>query len=337
MTENARQPGHQLNKKMIERLVIIHNAIKAGLYPDNRALRRIYCKQTGYGKVGEATINRDIDTLRTYFHAPLEFDRTKGGYYYTNPRWDFVLSNISAEDVFYLSAAKTLLSSFAGSPLFSAISSVIDFVTDTQGPGKSALLKRVAVPPKPKTSVDEGVWNAMLSAVQNNLIVEFDYSGRWNTQATRRRFAPYQFLFDDGMCFVFGRSLDRDAERVFSLGRIKNPVVTDEHFSLPADFDFTSRCGGGKFGVFMSDDSISFTIDFYGASREFVRERVWADDQVLTDSDDEGKTRLSFSSTQSPKVMEWILSQGADAVPVAPEWFVAEWKAEIARMQERVR
>jgi len=99
--------GHspQLNKKMLERIIIIHNAIKAGGFPNNERLRQIYCQKTGYSKVAAATINRDIDTLRTYFHAPLEFVRSRGGYYYyTDDNFDFALNDISA--------AKTLLSSF---------------------------------------------------------------------------------------------------------------------------------------------------------------------------------------------------------------------------------
>ena len=83
---------------MLERLIIIHNAIKSGLYPNNQQLQRLYCEQTGYSKVGEATINRDIDTLRTYFNAPLEFDRTKGGYYYSDDNFEFALNNISADE-----------------------------------------------------------------------------------------------------------------------------------------------------------------------------------------------------------------------------------------------
>ncbi len=93
-------------------------------------MQRLYCEQTGYSKVAEATINRDIVMLRTYFNAPLEFDRQTGGYYYSDDNFDFVLNNISAEDVFYLSAAKTLLSSFEGSPDYKVISDVIDFVID---------------------------------------------------------------------------------------------------------------------------------------------------------------------------------------------------------------
>lgn len=293
MKQETNIPERTLNKKMLERLIIIHNAIKAGMYPDVPKLQKLYCEQTGYSKVGEATIYRDIDLLRTYFHAPLEFDREKGGYHYFDEKWDFALNSISTEDVFYLSAAKTLLSSFEGSPIYNSISDVINFVTDTQGVGKSSLLERIAV-------------------------------------------APYQFLFDEGSCFLFGFSFERNAERIFSLGRIRNLEVTSEHFELPEDFDFFSRCGGGKFGIFMSDKAVDFVIDLYNDAREIVKERILADNQKVTNFEEEERTRVEFSSTQTLRVMEWILSQGSHAVPISPDWFVDNWKLTVEAMMKRV-
>lgn len=181
------------------------------------------------------------------------------------------------------------------------------------------------------------MWKNLLNALQGNLIVEFDYSGRWNTETTHRRFTPYQFLFDEGRCFVFGYDKYREAERIFSLSRIKNLAVTEERFDLPDDFDFSSRCGGGKFGVFMSGDAVQFTIDFYADARGLVKECVWADDQVITDFGDEEKTRIEFTSSQVLKVMEWILSQGENAVPIAPNWFVEDWKERVQKMGERTK
>ena len=336
MKQEQYTPERIVNKKMLERLIIIHNAIKAGMYPDVPKLQNLYFETTGYDKPGEATIYRDISLLRTVFHAPLEFDRDKGGYYYMDDKWDFALNSITTEDIFYLSAAKTLLSSFEGSPIYNSISEVINFVTDTQGIGKSSLLKRIAVSPVPKVNIDEQIWKKLLDAVRNNLIVEFDYNGRWNPETTHRKVSPYQFVFDDGSCFLFGYSFERDAERIFSLSRIKNLVVTTEHFELPEDFDFSSRCGGGKFGVFMSDDSVDFVIDCYNDTREFVKERMLADNQKITDFEDEEKTRVEFSSTQTLRVMEWVLSQGSHAIPVSPDWFVDNWKLTVKTMMKRV-
>lgn len=331
--EKQKQATRQINKKMIERLLIIHNAINAGLYPDNKKLRSLYLETTGYSNVGEATINRDLNTLRTTFNAPLEYDRQKGGYYYFE-KCDLKLNSITAGDAFYLSAAKILLSSFEDSPMYKSISEVINFVTDTQGIGKSALLKRIAVAPAPKFITKEETWSKVLEALQNNLIIEFDYKGRWNTEITHRRVRPYQILMDEGQCLLFGYSEERKAERLFVLNRMCNLAVTDGHFELPENFEFSSRCGGGKFGAFMGDEVYDFVIDFYGDACSYVKECVWADNQELVDYADEEKTRMTFSSTQWLKVLEWVLSQGANAVPVSPDWFVDEWKSAVGGMAE---
>jgi len=331
--EKQKQATRQINKKMIERLLIIHNAINAGLYPDNKKLRSLYLETTGYSNVGEATINRDLNTLRTTFNAPLEYDRQKGGYYYFE-KCDLKLNSITAEDAFYLSAAKIFLSSFEDSPMYKSISEVINFVTDTQGIGKSALLKRIAVAPAPKFITKEETWSKVLEALQNNLIIEFNYKGRWNTEITHRRVRPYQILMDEGQCLLFGYSEERKAERLFVLNRMCNLAVTDGHFELPENFEFSSRCGGGKFGAFMGDEVYDFVIDFYGDACSYVKECVWADNQELVDYADEEKTRMTFSSTQWLKVLEWVLSQGANAVPVSPDWFVDEWKSAVGGIAE---
>ncbi len=80
---------------------------------------------------------------------------------------------------------------------------------------------------------------------------------------------------------------------------------------------------------------MDFVIDFYAESREYVKSCIWADNQTFTDFEDEDKTRISFSSNQVLKVQEWVLSQGANAVPVSPEWFVAEWKETVQKMAGR--
>ena len=79
-----------------------------------------------------------------------------------------------------------------------------------------------------------------------------------------------------------------------------------------------------------------FVIDFYGEARAYIRECLWADDQTITEYDDEDKTRLSFRATQFLKVKELILSQGANAVPIEPAWFVGDWADTVKAMAERV-
>lgn len=87
----------------------------------------------------------------------------------------------------------------------------------------------------------------------------------------------------------------------------------------------------------MTEDSVDFVIDFFGNGRTYVKECVWADNQKLTDFENEHKTRIEFSTTQCLKVKEWVLSQGANVVPQSPKWFVEDWKKTILEMSEQAQ
>lgn len=318
-----------VNYPILERIVKIHAEIKSGKYPNVGELAKRL-------EVSIPTINRDVDFLKNRFNAPIEYDAKKRGYYYSED-FDMPLNSFSPEDLQTLFCAKMLLSSYEGTPVYDNAKKLIDFLTDSRNIGNSNFLNRIALPPTPKIIIDEKIWSEIVKAMQENFVIEFDYNGRWNPESSHRRVHPYQILLDDGVCFVFGFSEERDDERLFALNRIKNLTVTDEHFALPEDFDFSSRCGGGKFGAFMTDDKEKFTIDFFDESRQFVKDCVWADNQKISDFDDENRTRISFDSTQSLKILEWVLSQGRNARPVSPEWFVQNWKDEIKAMGKKSR
>ena len=336
--------NRKLNKNMIERIIIMHNLIKSGVYPNINHIRRHYSETTGLKQPGEATVYRDIQLLQTRFRAPLEFDRQKNGYYYMDDNWEFALNQIDSKDIFYLTSAKTLLSNFAETPLYDEIAQVIDFMTDTQMEGKSSLINRIAIPPAPKVVINQENWNKIMNALQGNTIIEFDYNGRWRTETTHRKVHPYQILLDDGMYFLFGwdenatnnrkATVPTGGERLFCINRIRNITETTETFILPETFDFTSRCSGGKFGAFMESHTTQYEIDFYGSSRQYIKDCIWAEDQVITDNDEENTTTITFSSAQSLKVLEWVLAQGMKAKPIAPENFVERWKKEIRGMMK---
>ena len=319
----------KVNYPILERIVKIHAEIKSGKYPNVGELAKRL-------EVSIPTINRDVDFLKNRFNAPIEYDAKKRGYYYSED-FDMPLNSFSPEDLQTLFCAKMLLSSYEGTPVYDNAKKLIDFLTDSRNIGNSNFLNRIALPPTPKIIIDEKIWSEIVKAMQENFVIEFDYNGRWNPESSHRRVHPYQILLDDGVCFVFGFSEERDDERLFALNRIKNLTVTSEHFALPEDFDFSSRCGGGKFGAFMTDDKEKFTIDFFDESRQFVKDCVWADNQKISDFDDENRTRISFDSTQSLKILEWVLSQGRNARPVSPEWFVQNWKDEIKAMGKKSR
>ena len=87
-------------------------------------------------------------------------------------------------------------------------------------------------------------------------------------------------------------------------------------FTLPDNYDFISRRGGGRFGSFMEPETVTYRIAFYGESRLAIKDSVWEDDQKITEYDEEGKTAMIFSAAQGYRILKWVLSHGSNAQPL---------------------
>ena len=316
----------KITYRMLERISYIHRKIKSSCYPNTKQLAFEL-------ESGLATISRDIDYMRDRMYAPIEYDYTHEGYYYTEPFEPTLQNHLSEKDLRVLLAAKVLLSHYKNTPVYEEACSVLDLLSSSTMNGKNAeLLNRITVAPTVETTINQETWNVIQDALNNNHVLQFDYTDRWGKQTEQRRLRPYQLVLDNGECLLFGFDELRNAERIFSLLRIKNVTVTDDAFELPIDFEFNNRLENSNFGAVFCKNPEHYVIEFYNEVQMFVKERKWAENQIITESN--GKTTIEFDSTQFLKIKEWILSNGCNAKPIAPNWLVNEWKETIIKMAE---
>lgn len=312
---------------MLERITKIHKKISSGCYPNTKELS--FDLETSI-----PTVSRDIGFMRDRMKAPIAYDKANNGYYYEET-YNMPLYTISEKDGETLAAAELLLSYFKNTPVYEEACSVIDLLSESViQNGGSSLRGRIALAPSAKAKINTDLWDSICKAMKDNNLVEFDYSGRWNIEKEHRLVLPYQLVLDNGSVFLFGYSEERKAERLFSLGRIETLKVSDKTFKVPKNYDFESRCGGGKFGAFKGGENVRCTITFFGESRAIAKDTVWADDQTIKDNEKENSTTISFTSTQAYKFLEWTLSQGKNAVPVEPDWLVEEWIDHVKGMSQ---
>lgn len=320
----------EITYSMLERLTYINKKLAAGACVNKNQ----FAKEL---EASVSTIGRDIDYLRDRMLAPIEYDSSRKGYYYSD---DFEMPSykISEKDVQLLGCAQLFLSYFENTPIYKDASSIIDLLSCSVVKSSSSPLKnRILLAPSAKSVVDASLWEELCSAMKDNRIVEFEYTGRWHNDCPHRRVHPYQVVLDNSQCYLFGYSEERKATRLFSLTRIRKLEITNDTFKLPKNFDFKQLCGGGKFGAFSNGKEEKCTIEFYRSAREMVKDCLWADDQKIVEDTNKNCTRISFSSAQTPKVLEWILSQGANARPLEPKSLVDQWKKTILQLNEMVK
>ena len=313
---------------MLERISYIHRKIKSGCYPNTKQLAFEL-------ESGIATISRDLDYMRDRMFAPIEYDFTHKGYYYTKAFEPSMQNYLSEKDLRVLLSAKVLLSHYKNTPIYDEACSVLDLLSTSAMNGKNtALLNRIAVAPTVETAVNQEIWSAIQDALNKSHILQFDYTDRWGKQTEQRRLRPYQLVLDDGVCYLFGFDELRNAERIFSLVRMRNVFVTETAFDLPEDFEFSNRLENANFGAVFRQKSEHYKIEFYREAQMVVKERKWAENQTITESD--GKTTIEFDSTQFLKIKVWVLSNGCNAKPIAPAWLVKEWKRHAGEMGKMV-
>lgn len=313
------------SKPALERLVFEHKLIKAGHFPNCTTMSKKL-------EVAVTTVQRDMDFLRDRFMAPIEYDYFHKGFYYTQP-FELGMDQMDPDDMQMLTSSKVLISHFEGTPLYDELCSIINFATSSSK--DTSMLNRIALPPTSKAIIDKTVWSKIYESMKTNTIIEFDYNGLHRGQKTHRRVHAYQLLLDDGLYYLFGYSEERKAVRMFNLSRIENVVLTEDYFTLPENYDFSGR-SIGRFGTFISEKPVKYKIRAQGIARQSIKERLWAEDQIIEDTPDGKSILMTFTSTQEEKILHWILSQGADIEPTSPAPFVEKWKKRIMDMYKLI-
>ena len=308
---------------------MIDRKIASGVFPNSEELAGEY-------EVSISTISRDIEFMRNFLYAPIEYSALRRGYYYSEKTYRVPGTFTTAEDMQAIGIVKNLLSMYKDTPIYSTARQLLDSITsplsEKEQPGWFE--DRIVVPPAASAKVDNAVWTAITDGLRKNRIIAFDYQSVWDSEYKPRKTRPYQLLFDSGVWFLYGFSEERKAPRLYSLQRMKNVQLTNGSFILPKDYSYLPQAGGSYFGIFSSDKKMKYRIAFYKESIAWVRERLWAEDQKIKNTSD--GVIISFTSTQYQKVLEWVLSRGCMAKPLEPEQLVKDWNRHVREMRKMI-
>ncbi|MDR0908131.1 MAG: WYL domain-containing protein [Spirochaetaceae bacterium] len=313
----------------LQRILTIDRLIAGGQHPNAKRLaKRLECSQV--------QVYRDIGKMKDYFNAPIEYDSYAKGYYYTEKTYRIPSGFTGAKDLAALAVIKSLIAQYRDNPMYSAVTQLLDSITTSYDDEHKNdwFAKRIVAPPVASAHIDELTWNRILLAMQKNVVITFDYLNAGDSEYKLRHTRPYQLLYDNNAWYLYCHDNDRKAARIFSLTRIKNIRLTETTFKLPDDYNYCKITEGSFFGVFKGE-KYKFKINFYGYAATLVEERMWAKDQKIKafdTGDSEKGITISFTSSQYDKVLEWVLSRGCFAKPLAPDRLVEDWKVHAKTM-----
>jgi hypothetical protein len=163
-----------------------------------------------------------------------------------------------------------------------------------------------------------GFIETFLKAAETKEILTVSYKASGDAASRELFFAPFRFVSVNGALYVIGATV---SEGNFStIYRLNNLAV----------HRVTGAEGSGQFSLFdppeMELDAFglpwhepkTFRIKFApGEASDYIRERIWADNQKIADHEDGGAI-LTLSTTSEPELMAWVRSFGEEAVILPP-------------------
>lgn len=312
----------------ITRILAIDEILRAGKYPNQTTLSKKL-------EVSVATVGRDLDFMRDRLNAPIEWDASRNGYYYTDNTFFIKGIMLSEGELFSLSLIQPLLDQYKNTPVEETMKNLCkklqlllpnEVTIDT-----SILSKDITLITDHLPAIDSEVFKKVFESLQTKRELSIQYRNATGNDFATTTIQPYHIICKQGSWYVLANSLKHNAIRTYALSRIKNPRITESAFSVPNDFE-PKKHFDQSFGVWgIQDKPQEVRLLFKPHLANYITERTWHESQTITQNKD-GSVLLSFKTNQMTLVHNWALSFGSAVKVLAPQALVEQIKAEIANM-----
>ena len=258
--------------------------------------------------------------MRDRLQLPLEFNRARFGYGYTEEVNAFPTVQITEGELFALIVAERALQQYRGTsfekPLLSAVKKMEQSLPETISLNLSDVERTISFRTRAEPILDLKVFDQLAKATTARHQLELTYRKPGMQQNEQRVVDPYHLANINGEWFLFAFDHLRKDIRTFVPARIKSVRQTGKVFDRQRKFSLDARLRN-SFGVHSGRGVFDVVLRFNEQVADYIREKKWHDSQKLRELGNGGvELRLKLSSLQ--EVERWVLSWGGNAVVVSP-------------------
>lgn len=298
----------QLSRPPLARMLTIHQQLTEGRRPNCTGLAAEL-------EVATKTILRDIDFMRDQLRLPIDYDRERHGYFYTETVTSFPTVQVSHGELVALLIAQKAVEQYRGTPfekpLQSAFAKLAAGLSGEIGIALHELTEAISFRPQGLPTTELDAFQTLAEATLHHREVRFAYRSLKKGSAEARRVQPYHLGCLANQWYLIGHDVDRRAVRTFALTRLGEVAETGLTFKRPADFS-VSEMFSGSFSAFQTGavERVVLWLDAFAA--RLAAERKWHPSQDLRVAKD-GTAELRLDVSIAPDLENWILSWGEHA------------------------
>jgi predicted DNA-binding transcriptional regulator YafY len=313
-----------------ERFLWFHSRVKAGRFPNAGHLAEKY-------EVSPRTAQRDIEFMRDRFNAPLGYDYSKKGYFYTDNSFELTSLLLNEENIIALSLAVRLASSIPDNVIKEELCGLFEKIFRLHGAERSLcfqdIAEKISVKNIEYSRVDKKTFNTVVSALFRKTPLLIRYYSPHKDEETERTIFPLHLIQYMGSWHIIAYCVLRKDLRDFTLARIISAGKSEETVSLPEGLcsikDYTRR----HFGIMQGGRAKEVCLRFSPSVAGWMKEQVWHPHQKIS-FDKDGSLTLRFPVSDFRELKRKVLSYGSDVSVISPKNLADDIRDEIKRMKK---
>jgi predicted DNA-binding transcriptional regulator YafY len=268
-------------------------------------------------EVSAKTIQRDVEYMRYQLSLPIEYDKERHGFYFTEEVTHFPAVHITESELVALLVARKAVEQYTNTPFQKPLADAFQKLTSSLDGQISfnwhELEQTFDIRPIGASKQNLAVFEIVAAAVRENCELELQYRKLESKQAELRRIQPYSLICVEHQWYLRAWDLVRRDLRTFHLGRISRAKKLPHHFKRPTGFDVNETLLD-SIGVYTGTAPEEIVLRFSGWAATVAAERTWHSSQSIRRSEDE-TVEIKLKVAVNPEFERWLWSWG-DAVEI---------------------
>jgi predicted DNA-binding transcriptional regulator YafY len=311
-------------KLAYERYLWFHERLKAGKYPKIADL-------SGKFEISRRQAAREIEFMRLFLGAPIEYSAEHGGYFYADDNFQLPGLWVSEEEIISLVVARRLAAALPDRGLKKKFDLFLRKVSGDMDLDLLRLEEKVSLKNVRYTRVEPAVFSAVLSALVRERQLAITYAPGYTETVTQRTVDPLHLLVYMGNWHLIAWCHERGAVRDFLLSRVREAALLAAPAASPVTSEAIREQIEERYGIFFAGPPTRVVLRFSPAGARLVRDQVWFPGQLCEDLAD-GGLRLEFPVADFREVIRDILPFAAEVEVLEPAELRRLTAATIAKM-----
>ena len=296
-------------KFSFERYIWFHSKLKAGRYPKLADLAEKF-------EISGRQAAREIDFMKNFFSAPIEYSHERNGYHYTEAGFELPNIWLGQEEIVALIISKRISTAIPDRRLKKKIDFYFKKIAGCTDFDFEDLEKRISLKNIHYYTVAPEIFASCAFALAKNRRMRIKYRSAYSNEIHEREISPLHLLLYLGNWHLIAYCHSRGDLRDFVLSRVTEMDILDGLVSKELLARDIKEMIDKHYGIFLQGEEKRVKVRFRGRSVGIVRDQLWFAGQQVAEEKD--SLLLSFPVTDYREVLGDILRFGADAEVLEP-------------------